>query len=88
MKVLLIFFLTTAMHAEVFSLAIKIPFSNMCLKRPFFFHFVYRCSVQTPFPPLLAVEVWGRVIWFILILKVSEALILIAEENDSFSVTF
>lgn len=66
----------------------KIPFSDICLKRPFIFHFVYRCSVQTLSPPLLDEELWGRVIWVILILKLSEALILIVEENDSFCVTF
>lgn len=66
----------------------RLPEKTIC------FSFAHRCSLQTSFSSLfgwrsVCVCVGGVVvIWVILILKFSEALILIVEENDSFCVAF
>lgn len=82
------------MHAIGFCLAIKDPFSDVCLKRPFVFHLPTDVLFKLHSPVFLDEEVCVCVgggvvvIWVILILKFSEALILIVEENDSFCVAF
>lgn len=63
MKVLLIFFLTMVMHAIGFCLAIKDPFSDVCLKRPFVFHLPTDVLFKLHSPVFLDEEVcvcvWG-----------------------------
>jgi hypothetical protein len=67
--------------------AYKRSLFRICLKRPFVFHLPTDVLFKLH-SPVFWMKKWGLVIWVILILKISEVLILIVEENDSFCIAF